>query len=301
MTFVPHRLRKTFDDRFPPKPINWVPNPFLFTITLLGSVLNTVLIAFASNTPSFRTFLWLYAADLFLPHLFLRLAPVSWGATARRPSIGAHDAFKATGVLSGLIYVLQTIIAILDNSPPPPNRFLILPQHQSKRDRLRHPAYAIHRVLGSVGDHPAIGRIAWDVLLSGLSVVVWAGIRGVDVGHMLRATGWVTKGELQAAGEIKDLAKKEVGQLVKHTEDEPEEPTTPRKAGRPRKSSTASKKKAEDEVDEPASPATSSSRSGWSGEELQEEDWEASAVGWGLLVIGGLGMGSTAVLGAELI
>jgi len=37
------------------------------------------------------------------------------------------------------------------------------------------------------------------------------------------------------------------------------------------------------------------------GDEVEEEDWEAGALAWGLVVAGGLGVGSAGVFGAENI
>ena len=37
------------------------------------------------------------------------------------------------------------------------------------------------------------------------------------------------------------------------------------------------------------------------GDENAEEDWEAGALAWGLTTAGGLGMGSAAIYGAEVI
>jgi hypothetical protein len=37
------------------------------------------------------------------------------------------------------------------------------------------------------------------------------------------------------------------------------------------------------------------------GDENAEEDWEAGALAWGLTTVGGLGVGSAAIYGAEVI
>jgi len=37
------------------------------------------------------------------------------------------------------------------------------------------------------------------------------------------------------------------------------------------------------------------------GDENAEDDWEAGALAWGLIAAGGLGMGSAAIYGAEVI
>lgn len=278
MTFIPHRVQAAFESRFPAKPSGWVPHSSVFAITLLGSVFNTILIAFASNTPSFHTFLSLYMLNVLSPHLVLRLAPVSWGTTSKAPSHSVHAAIKSTGVLSTAIYAAQSVIALLDNSPQYSSRYYILPQQQTKREQLAHPGHAISRILASFGDNPAIGRVAVDALLCGLSLIVWAGLRGLDVSRMLRASGWVTKSEVQAVGSMTAAIKAEVKHLVGEDEEEEEE----------------------EEEDAP-SPPKGRGANVWLGEEVHEEDWEAGALAWGLLVLGGLGVGSAAVFGAEII
>ena len=37
------------------------------------------------------------------------------------------------------------------------------------------------------------------------------------------------------------------------------------------------------------------------GDENAEDDWEAGALAWGLVTAGGLGMGSAAIYGAEVL
>jgi len=37
------------------------------------------------------------------------------------------------------------------------------------------------------------------------------------------------------------------------------------------------------------------------GDENAEEDWETGALAWGLITTGGLGMGSAAIYGAEIL
>lgn len=39
-----------------------------------------------------------------------------------------------------------------------------------------------------MGDHPAVGSVAWDVLLTGLSLGIWAATRGLDATEMLRSS-----------------------------------------------------------------------------------------------------------------
>lgn len=86
-----------------------------------------------------------------------------------------------------------------------------------------------------------------------------------------------------------------------------------RRVGRPKKSETAeaddssvslptrrgrSSKKPRDVVDPSYQPHEDVLEE---GDEDAEEDWEAGALAWGLISAGGLGVGSAAVYGAEVL
>lgn len=69
------------------------------------------------------------------------------------------------------------------------------------------------RLLGAIGEHPAVSAVGWDVLLSGLSLGVWAAVRGLDGKEMLGSCvpffGTVEKEVEQIEEEVED-------QVVKH-------------------------------------------------------------------------------------
>lgn len=56
----------------------------------------------------------------------------------------------------------------------------------SRTERAR---ITITRLLGSLSDNPVVRKIGWDVLLSGLSLCVWTGLRNLDTSTILSAAG----------------------------------------------------------------------------------------------------------------
>lgn len=43
-------------------------------------------------------------------------------------------------------------------------------------------------ILGAISEHPVVAAVGIDVLLSGLTLGTWAGIRGLDAREMLAST-----------------------------------------------------------------------------------------------------------------
>lgn len=76
------------------------------------------------------------------------------------------------------------------------------------------------------------------------------------------------------------------------------EPTTNRR-GRSSKQPAASG--SSDEHEDPTYHPTHAAEVMQEGDEGVEEDWEAGALAWGLISAGGLGLGSAAVYGAEVM
>jgi len=54
-------------------------------------------------------------------------------------------------------------------------------EHRSSFDR---STTAIGKVFSAISEHPAISAVGWDVILSGVSIGVWAAIRGLDGNEM---------------------------------------------------------------------------------------------------------------------
>lgn len=72
--------------------------------------------------------------------------------------------------------------------------------------------------------------------------------------------------------------------------------STPKRRGRPSRKALTNGDDADD-----ASYQPTESDQMEEGDENAEDDWEAGALAWGLITAGGLGMGSAAIYGAEIL
>jgi len=147
------------------------------------------LLPFASNTPSFFTITTISKTLPFLPLILPYLVPQSWGTIAH-----AHEAysanishFRAISTLSLLLHLKITVLALFYNTPNETyhNRTLLHPFNTTHRSAFNRGSTAVSRLFGAVGEHPAVGAVGWDVLLSGLSLGIWTGIRGLDAKTLL--------------------------------------------------------------------------------------------------------------------
>jgi hypothetical protein len=230
--------------------------------------------------------------SLYLPLLLPALAPLRLGRTSLSTA-ETHRAqittFRTLGIISGLLYAVQTASALLDNDPGTHNhRYQAILHLKSARGPLERTRTGMGRVLGALGDHPAVRMVGWDVLLSGLGCGIWSGIRGLDARNMLTAVGW--RGEAVA------------GTALAITQ----QPEAAKRNGAKREKGARRGSKREVEPDEDEDEESTAYPSGdaqgvFLADEENEEDWEAAALAWGLSALGGLGLGSASVFGAELV
>ena len=171
------------------KPTGWTPAPFLNTTVLLTTYVTIALLPFASNTPSFLTITTLSRTLPFLPLLIPYLVPQSWGSVSH-----GHEAYSANishfrtiSTLSLLLHLKSTVLALVYNTPNEiyHNRTLLHPFNTTHRSAFNRGSTAIARLFGAVREHPAVGAVGCDVLLSGLSLGIWSGIRGLDAKTLL--------------------------------------------------------------------------------------------------------------------
>lgn len=175
---------------FPAKAEGFVPKPALYVLLLVSTFGTTFLIPFASNTPSFMTISVLSRA---LPFSFLILPyiiPESWGVIHTHP----HDThytyttlFRTISTLSTLLHFKSTAIALFSNTPDSTyyRHELLHPFKKEHRSALDRSSTAFGKVFGAILEHPAISAVGGDVLLSGLSLGVWAAVRGLEPSEML--------------------------------------------------------------------------------------------------------------------
>ena len=126
---------------------------------------------------------------------------------------------------------------------------------------------------------------------------------------MLCAAGWASRKELELVDKVASRVKDQVAHLVDRVSDD-EEPspiapgiskTRSRKgATSTRKTSASAQLEATGETGEMAEAYESENTGGWQGDEDEMENWESGALAWGMLVLGGLGVQSSAVLGGEM-
>jgi hypothetical protein len=172
------------------KPEGFLPSPYLYIFLLLSTFTTVFLIPFASNTPSFMTVSMLSRA---LPISFLMLpyvVPASWGIIHTHPH-SAHytytTLFQIISVISAFFHLKTTVFALFYNTPE--NYYyrhsLLHPFKEEHHSALNRGYTAVGRLFGAIREHPAVGAVGWDVILSGLSLGVWAAVRGLDAKEML--------------------------------------------------------------------------------------------------------------------
>lgn len=205
------------------KPDGWCPSPILYLLSLLSSLTCVFLAPFAQNTPSFLTVILAHRALAFTPLLLPYIVPESWGTLHTHPH-NAHSAytglFRTVSILSTLLHWKSTLLALLLNTPD--NHYhrhsLLHPFKQERRTLSERGSTAIGRVLGAIGDHPAVNAVGWDVILSGLSIGLWAATRGLDVESILASTGLWYGGGSKAVVEAVGNTKSVLGEIEHKTE-----------------------------------------------------------------------------------
>ncbi|KAK0129733.1 hypothetical protein ONS96_000292 [Cadophora gregata f. sp. sojae] len=326
----------------------FLPRPALYISLLLASFVTTFLVPYAANTTAFVNVSWISG---ILPFCFLFLPyaiPAGWGAVPSHP----HDSqstyttlFRVISTLSAALHLKSTAAALFYNIPESTyyRHSLLHPFKEEHRTTLGRGSTAIGRVLAAMGEHPAVGSVAWDVLLTGLSLGIWAAIRGLDATEMLRSImiymsrarksrqensvdsnfgGIKTKlGSAASKNGVSLYQSRKGPGRPKKTEtskstgtEERKQPSTARRArnealegaGPPKTSSDRQKHSksasrrahpAKGEDDDEYHPSDSERID--EGDEDNEADLEIAALAWGLLSVGGLGTGGSAVYGAE--
>jgi hypothetical protein len=128
-----------------------------------------------------------------LPFSFLVLPyiiPESWGVVHSHP----HDThytyttlFRTISTTSSLLHFKSSLVALFNNTPESTyyRHSLLHPFKEEHRSALNRSSTALSQIFGAILEHPAIAAVGTDVLLSGLSLGIWAAIRGLDPQEML--------------------------------------------------------------------------------------------------------------------
>jgi hypothetical protein len=239
--------------------------------------------------------------------------------------------FSAVSLISVLLYVFLTVIALFENTPDARlHRYNLILNLQGKEQQttLQRVGVAISTILGVLHRNPTIGGIAWDVLLSAATLTTWASARDLHPVAILKnsVAPWIPFAHAADEGQddtIKVSSKKTVPKLEPtvnaieppqpspakrgRTATQPETPAASRSIRRSTRRQTRPVENGdEDEHDhEYVAPAkTQALVNNIAHEEEREEslteEAEAVALGWGLFIVGGLGAVTAGTLGAEV-
>ncbi|KAL3424757.1 hypothetical protein PVAG01_04038 [Phlyctema vagabunda] len=273
------RLRHLKNRLISPKPEGWLPHPAFYITTLLASTTATFLSPYATRWSSFNTTILISQFLPSLPLLLPEILPQSLGKIHKNPHAAQKShrtLFRTMAILSTLLHAKTSTVAVLTNTPSDSyhDPTLFHPFNSTHRSTLERGSKAISRLLGAINEHPVISSLGYDVLLSSLSLGLWAGVRNLDPMDMLLASSPLETETKQAKVKAKEEA---ASPLPKR-----------RGRGRPKKEDMEYKPEPEELVAE-------------GDEEAADPDWEAAALAWGLISATGLGSGSSGIFGAECV
>ena len=322
------RIRDTIS---PPKPQNWSLKPGVFLLSITLSYAGIFYLPYAAETPSFNRVVAAARGLTFAPLILQSLAPVSWGLVHPHPeraNSAFTDLFRLMSFLSLVLHGMATFTGLRYNLPDSHyhRHSKLLPWDIEERSKWERARTASGKLLGSMADHPVVAAVGYDVLLSGLSIGIWAAVRSLRASHVLTSAVPLYEDNDNAHGEqISDKATEDddddnqstagsvrrssrqhkarvpsVSSVASRDDEEHREAPAPRRRGRPRK---VKKDPEEEPGDETYQPSAAEVKASAEGDSLpsQEVDWEAAALAWGLTAVGGLGLGSAGVFGGECL
>lgn len=317
----PTKWTRIRDAVFPPKPPNWTLSPGLFLLSSLVSHGSIFLLPYAADTPSFNRVLGITRACAYAPLLLQRAAPVSWGAVYpdhHKAQAALTDLFRLMSFMSAILHGLATSTGLRYNLPDSHyhRHSRLLPWAIEKRSNWERTTTGVGKILGSALDHPVVEAVGYDVLLSGASTGLWAAVRSLSAGDILTSVVPLYNDPRVPSSELADQSSRSTrsasarrsgrsrktsgvkSTTSKYSEKNLETPTI-RRRGRPRKVK-------QEPVEEPGDGTyvpSSGDRASAEGDTMpvQELDLEAAALAWGLMAVGGLGLGSAGVFGGECL
>ncbi|KAK7398394.1 hypothetical protein QQX98_012238 [Neonectria punicea] len=302
---------------FAPKPANWTPSAWAFSMILALNFGSMLFMPSQANTELFK-YLVLASRLLSLAPLAVHhILPESWGSADDNP----HSAystykqlFRVVSVCSFVLHIRASLVGLAYNAPDAYHHrhSVHLPFDAEQRSAWERTTSAFGRILGATSDHPVVGMTGWDVIISSVSIGLWAATRATDVSEILASTipaypsnehgetETEAEAEPNAVTRGKAMALKAVGLGAGAGTEESEaridgEGSGPRRRGRSRKIR-----------EDPANSAYEASEVAATeeGDVLPPSDelnWESAAVVWGLTALGGLGVGSAGAFGGECI
>lgn len=267
---------------FPPKPAGWTLEPGFYLISVLASYGTALIIPPVAETPPLGRAMATSRALTFVPLLLQTIVPRSWGAIHTHHHDDASDAFtdlfRLMSIASIVLHSIATFHGLRCNVPHAHyhRHSKFLPWDIEERSRWERTTTAVGKLLGATRDHPVVTAVGYDVLLSGLSTGLWAAVRSLQANDILRSVVPLYGQSLHQADDQARCAR-DGPQRAKH---DPEEDPS-------------------DETYEPTPGEKCSAQ----GDALptQKMDWDAAGLGWGLLSVGGLGLGCAGVFGGEFL
>lgn len=201
------------------KPEGWVPKPAIHLLVLALTYSSVFLLPFASNTPSFMTVTALSRVLPFIPLSLPFILPESFGTINSQPHATYNTyttIFRTIAATSALLHLKSTVLALFYNTPESHyyRHSLLYPFKEEHRSALDRGSTAIGRVFGAINEHPAVGAVGWDVILSGLSLGIWAAVRGLEPKKMLGSTTVFMERAEPIVEEIEDTIKAEEEKAV---------------------------------------------------------------------------------------
>lgn len=312
----------------PPKPRDWSLGPGVLLLTLLASYTMISVQPYAAETPSFSRVIGTSRALTFAPLILHAVAPTSWGTihrSHRKASSALLDLFRFMAAMSVILHGVATVTGLRYNVPHAHyHRHSILrPWDIEERSRWERTTTALGKLFGATTDHPVVAAVGYDVLISGLSVGLWAAVRSLGADDILTSVVPLYKKRGGGAGapdeadygrdhegnpgaeptpapsSLRRSGRRRTTTARAKQDEELSEPPTPRRRGRPRKDRKDPEEDPGDLTYEPTYEEEVSAR----GDPLpaQEADLETAGLVWALISVGGLGLGSAGVFGSECL
>jgi hypothetical protein len=299
-----------------PKPAGWTPHPSLAGLVLTQSFGLLFAAPLAAGTESAAKLLVVQRVLAYLPLVIPAVVPVSWGTThvrAHEAYDGHTELFRYASMASFLLQTKALATGLLYNAPEAyqHRHSKFIPFDWEKRSAFDRTSTAFGKILGSTSDHPVVGAVARDVLLSGFSLAVWAAVRSLDINDVLASATPLFRTRASSAG--RQLIGSRGGGDKPGRTLEPSSGLASSTRSSRRSRVGASRRPLKDEAEDDDGMAgdgayepTAAAAEGGAVVESDvtprdEADLEAAALAWGLNVLGGLGSGSAGVFGAECI
>ena len=295
------RIRNSIKTYFAPKPLLWTPHPLLHLVPLTITFVCVFLLPFVVGSSFLMPLLSIPYLHCYLHVLIPWIIPTGWGqsyASSKNAQRTYSQLFKFIAIMSLLLHLKATVVALLDNTPESyrHRHSILFFKRDEQRSALQRGSTAVSKVFGAINDHPAVAYAGWDVLLCGVTAIIWATVRGLDAQAMLEVCVPFYRRRLNEknGNSVANGAKPRRHSQIKGSS-KSSSTYTPIKRKPPKSNATGSE---DDFIPQDTEEETTDLSI--EGEEDVKEDPEAGALAWGLTALGGLGAGSASVWGAEV-